>query len=112
LNILIGNKIIFSEVDEAKGFFKRLIGLMFKDTSASNKALFIRRCNWIHTFFMRFPISVIYIGADNVVVEVDPFVAPWKVCRPRLSAKHVLELEADPKRISEISKGEVLKCIA
>jgi hypothetical protein len=46
------------------------------------------------------------------VVEVDPFVAPWKVCRPRLSAKHVLELEADPKRISEISKGEVLKCIA
>lgn len=111
MNILIGNKFVLNEVDEARGFFKRLMGLMFKNSSGGKNTLLIRRCNWIHTLFMRFPISVIYIGADNVVLDVDPFVAPWKICRPRLRAKHVLELEADPKKINEISKGEVLKCI-
>jgi uncharacterized protein len=111
LDISIGDKLIFKRVDEAKGFFKRLRGLMLKKSSKPNNILFIRRCNWIHTFFMKFPISVVYLGKNNVVLEIDPLVMPWKICKPRLKASHVLEFEADSKKLRTISKGEVLKCI-
>ena len=110
MDISVDNKIVLSDVDEAKGFLKRLRGLMFKNSSGNKNKLFIRRCNWIHTMFMRFPISVIYVDANNVVIDVDPYVTPWKMCMPRLKAKHVVELEADPKKINTISQGEVLKC--
>jgi uncharacterized membrane protein (UPF0127 family) len=47
----------------------------------------------VHTFFMRFPIDVVFLDADQVVVAIEPCLAPWKTAGKR-GAKAVVELAA------------------
>ena len=43
----------------AKKFYRRLVGLMFKNKS--DYSLYIPKCNKIHTFFMKFSLDLIII---------------------------------------------------
>jgi hypothetical protein len=54
----------------------------------------VLRPEWsIHTFFMRFPIDVVFVDADQVVVKIVPDLRPWRtaVCK---EAHEVVELAA------------------
>jgi uncharacterized membrane protein (UPF0127 family) len=71
--------------------------------------MLIEPCNSIHTFFMRFPIDVIYLGKaprpvaglgplakapDYVVLAVRRGLRPWRMDFPVFGARAVLELPA------------------
>jgi uncharacterized protein len=112
LKIFLGEDKIFSDVRTAKGPFTRLKGLMFDKMMTDMDGLLIPGCNWIHTFFMRFPIDVVYLNRKYEVVDIDVNVVPWRMCVPRFKAKHVLELRGGSLEGKRLSIGEVLKCIA
>ena len=112
MDIFINDRTLLSDVEEAKGFTRRLLGLMFKSGMSKQNALFIPGCNWVHTLFMKFPLSVLYLDKNYSVLDIQHYVKPWKVCRPRLSASHVLEFKAGIADLKEISKGDILRCIA
>jgi uncharacterized protein len=54
-------------------------GVLGRDSMATGTALAIAPCSAIHTFFMRFPIDVIFANRDGVVVKVCRNVRPWRI---------------------------------
>ena len=77
-------------VFHAESFSDRFFGLMLKETT--EYALFLPDCNCIHTLFMRFPLSIIYIDKDHTVIQILQNLKPWRIPLPNLKAKHILEI--------------------
>ena len=88
----------------------RLKGLLGRHGLKSDEGLLIRPTFAIHTWFMRFPIDVVFLDRELVIVDVVPDVHPWKM-RARRGAKAVLELAAGESRRRGLTKGERL-CLA
>lgn len=70
---------------------ERNTGLLGTDGLAG--ALWIERCNWIHTFGMRYAIDVVYVNRHGLVLAVAT-VARQRLGLPRFSARSVIEFEA------------------
>jgi hypothetical protein len=70
---------------------KRRHGLLGRDSLSNGQALWIVPCEGVHTWFMRFPIDVLYLDRKNKVRKVRRVMRPWRVsiC---LLAHSVLEL--------------------
>jgi uncharacterized membrane protein (UPF0127 family) len=111
LKLVANDKIIAMNAKQAKGYFERLLGLMFKKELNKGSALVIPFCNWIHTFFMRFTIDVIYINSEYKVVDLIIGLKPWRYTMPRLKADHVIELPQSTLSSLDIKKGELIKCL-
>jgi len=56
--------------------------------------MLLPRCRSVHTVGMRFPIDAVLLDASLHVVAVVRM-RPWRVLRPRLGSRHVLEVAAD-----------------
>jgi len=90
-------KVFVETCEIADSALTRLKGLMGRKGLDGGTGLLIEPCNSIHTFFMRFPIDVIYLGkapraADYVVLAVRRGLKPWRMDFPVFGARAVLEL--------------------
>lgn len=81
------------EVPVAVGFRARLLGLALLDRAAAGPGLLIPRCAAVHTFGMRFPLDVYFLGADDEVLIACRAVPPRRFVSHR-DAAAVLELPA------------------
>lgn len=76
----------------ADTFFSRMKGYMFQ-RNPSHKAILIKPCNSIHTFFMNFNIDVLFINEDMEIVKKVEGLKPGKLILPVKDATMVLEGE-------------------
>ncbi len=83
---------------------ERLRGLLGRDRLPRGRALLIERARSVHTIGMRFEITVAFLDRDLRVLEVLR-VPPGRVLRPRLRARHVLELAPD----ADVRAGDPLR---
>ena len=60
---------------------------------AAGEGLLIRPASSIHTFFMRFPIDVVFVDRHDAVVRIVPGLRPWRLAWAR-GANRTLELPA------------------
>lgn len=103
------NKIvIFEKTKIAQSFLDRSIGLMGKSHLNKNECLFIKQCNWIHTFFMNFSIDVIYLSKNMIVKQIHFNIPPWRMGTPVFSSKHVIECLAGKSNSLNIKIGDEL----
>ncbi len=58
----------------------------------------------VHTFFMRFPIDVVFLDRELEVLDVSPVVAPWRTAK-RKGARWTLELAAGEAERLRIEPG-------
>ncbi len=58
------------EVPVALGFSARLLGLAWLDREAAGLGLLIPRCAAVHTFGMRFPLDVYFLGPDEEILDL------------------------------------------
>jgi uncharacterized membrane protein (UPF0127 family) len=72
---------------------RRLRGLLGLRALPPGQGIVLRPGWSIHTAFMRFPIDVVYVDADQVVVKVVPNLRPWRASTCR-GARDVVELAA------------------
>ncbi len=72
----------------------RLKGLIGVRSLEPGDGLAIKPCNGVHCFFMSIPIDVVYVSADDRVVDIDANMQPWTVGRVRRGVRYVLELPA------------------
>ena len=79
-------------IEIAESFERRLIGLMFQKGLDENTGLLITRCNSIHTFFMRFPIDVIFLNEKYEIIKIIENLKPWRFTRMYFKATQVLEI--------------------
>jgi uncharacterized membrane protein (UPF0127 family) len=73
--------------------WSRMRGLLGRNGLAEGEGLLIKPCGSVHTFFMRFPIDVVFLDRELSVVAVRPEVPPWRTAGAR-GAKVTLELAA------------------
>ena len=71
----------------------RFRGLMGRSELPMGEGILLRPCGSVHTFFMRFPIDVVFCDGDLRVLTVAPEVPRWRM-RSQRGAKIVIELAA------------------
>ncbi len=108
MKALNGSKktVIVSDLKEAAEFFQRLVGLMGRGRLENNEGLWMARCKAIHTFFMRFPIDVVFLDRDFIVKKTVKGLRPF---RPVVSCRHaqgVLELPEGTIDRAQIQIGD------
>jgi uncharacterized membrane protein (UPF0127 family) len=91
----------------ADTFLRRLRGLLGRRNLKSGDGIVLRPEWSVHTFFMRFPIDVVFADADQVVVKAVKDLKPWRtaVCR---GARDVIELAAGECERLGIEAGDRL----
>jgi uncharacterized protein len=81
-----------TKVRKADSFVTRLVGLLKRTKLGPEEALWLIPSKGIHTVGMKFPIDVIFLGKDNIVLSLISAMAPYRVSGVRLKAYSVLEL--------------------
>jgi uncharacterized membrane protein (UPF0127 family) len=87
---------------------KRNKGLLGREGLAPGEGLWIVPCESVHTFFMRFPIDLVYLDRNNMVKKVKSAVGPWRLSAC-LSAHSILELPAGTIRETQTQRGDSLE---
>lgn len=83
---------IASQVVLADDYETRSRGLLGKASMAEGEGLWIVPCPMIHTFFMKFPIDVLFLTRDLKVARVMEGLKPWRLSPWVFRAHSVLEL--------------------
>lgn len=102
---------IANEITIAHSFFKRLKGLMFSKSLPEGHGLHIQPCRSIHTFFMNYPIDVLYLNKDFEIVGLDENLQPSKVGQLYKNGYSVLELTAGTIHKSGTKVGNKIKIL-
>ncbi len=101
--------LVAASTSEARSFAQKLFGLMGRARLPESGGLIIYRTNWIHTFWMRFPLDVIYVDRERRVVGLDESLPPNRVGKPFWPAQAVIELSAGAVRASRTQVGDQLQ---
>jgi uncharacterized membrane protein (UPF0127 family) len=83
----------------------RMIGLLGRKSLRAGEGILIRPAPSIHTFFMRFPIDVVFVSRQGEVLKIAEHVAPWRARSCRHSYA-VLELAAGEAGRRGIAVGD------
>jgi uncharacterized protein len=61
---------------------------------------------WMHMFFMRFAIDIVFLGRGNKVISISRRLRPWRVSTMVFGARRALELEAGAAEKSSTQVGD------
>ena len=92
----------------AATFMTRLRGLVGRKALASGEGLLLRPAPSIHTFFMRFPIDVVFLDRSGVVRKLVPNLRPWRVAFAG-GRSDALELGAGEAAAQRLRPGDRLE---
>lgn len=95
--------------EQARSFVARGRGLMGRTDLAPGAGMLIDPCSSIHTFFMRFPIDVIFINRAHQVVGLHPAMPPGRPYAGARGARAVIELPAGVIAASRTQIGDQLE---
>jgi uncharacterized membrane protein (UPF0127 family) len=86
---------------------KRRTGLLKHERLEAGEGLWIVPCESVHTFFMKFPIDLVYLDKKRRVRKLRHAVPPWRMSAC-LTAHSILELPAGTVERSGTSVGDEL----
>lgn len=92
INVTTGD-IIAARVIIAEDFRSRSVGLLNRTSIEEDEGLLIKPCNSIHTFFMKFPIDVVFLDRKCVVVRIIKDLMPWRLAWSIVRGYMVLEIK-------------------
>jgi uncharacterized membrane protein (UPF0127 family) len=88
-------EILGLELPVASTRLSRLLGLALLARDRAGPGLLIPRCRSVHTFGMRFALDLLFLDADQRVIQLRRAVPPGRLIRCR-DASSVLELPSPP----------------
>ena len=86
----------------------RMRGLLGRTSLPQGEGMLFDRTSSVHTFFMRFPIDVVFADASGEVVSVREAVRPWRAVSQR-GARWTLELAAGEAARVGLAEGARLR---
>jgi uncharacterized membrane protein (UPF0127 family) len=98
-------------MEVADGGAKRNKGLLGREGLSSGEGLWIIPCEAVHTFWMRFPIDLVYLDSKKRIRKLVNAVPPWRLSAC-LRAHSVLELPAGTIRATQTQPGDTLEFVA
>jgi uncharacterized protein len=104
---IVDGRVVCERCLVADSPWPRMRGLLGKRGLEAGEGLLLRPTGSVHTFFMRFPIDVVFLSRDGEVLKVARALRPWRTAGAR-RAKAVLELAAAEADRREIRVGSRL----
>jgi uncharacterized protein len=102
--------VLATELEVATSGKQRGKGLLGRKGLLPGEGLWIIPCESVHTFFMRFPIDLVYLDRSYRIRKVRNAVGAWRMSAC-FSAYSVLELPAGTIRESATQAGDLLELI-
>ena len=102
------NQILGQGVVVADTWQMRTKGLIGRSKLDSGEGLLIKNCKAIHTWFMRFPIDVVFMDKNYCVVKTISQLKPFRLAFGGRSAQHTLELPSDTINSAQVRIGDMV----
>ena len=99
--------LLADRVQEAFRLWPRVKGLLGRQGLAAGEGLWLMPCRQVHTWFMRFPIDVIFLDGEQNVVGLCPILAPFRLSPYFRRARSALELAAG--EAAQVGLGDKLQ---
>jgi hypothetical protein len=100
--------ILGTSIEVANHGATRRKGLLGRSGISSGEGIWIVPCESVHTFWMKFPIDLVYLDRDKKVKKVRSDVAPWRLSAC-LSAHSVLEFASGTIYSTQTRPGDCLE---
>lgn len=100
--------ILCQKVYVADTFMKRLLGVAEGGLGNSYDGILIRPCRSIHTFFLKYPLDVIFLDQNNRICRIYSHLKPFRLTPLIPSAQMVLELMGGTLLPSVAQKGDIV----
>jgi len=72
-------RVVASTVELAVTRATRRQGLLGRSGLPESHAIVIAPCSAIHTWFMRFPIDVVFVSRDGLIIKTRPSIPAWRM---------------------------------
>lgn len=102
------DQILIPHLEVAETFWRRGRGLLGRTSLPEAQALWIPRCNSIHTFFMKFSIDCVFVDRHLKVKAIYEDVHPGRLLLPVWGASSVFEMAAGEARRLKVHVGDQL----
>jgi uncharacterized membrane protein (UPF0127 family) len=100
------DRVIAAQLEIADTLWKQTVGLLGRHSLPTEGGLWLKPCNGIHTFGMRFPIDVLVLDAEGYALRIVSALKPWRICGPIRKARVVVELPAGTLTRYRIQPGD------
>ena len=105
---LTRNTVLATYMEVADSGAKRNKGLLGRESLFPGEGLWIIPCEAVHTFWMRFPIDLVYLDSKKRIRKLRGEVRPWRLSAC-ISAHSVLELPSGTIRDTRTEPGDTLE---
>ena len=95
-------------IEVASTAAQRVRGLLGRECLEDGQGLLFKGCSSLHTFFMRFPIDIVFTDKDGRVLKTAAGVKPFKLVAAPLRAYYAIELPEGAIRESKTSVHDQL----
>jgi uncharacterized membrane protein (UPF0127 family) len=103
-------RVVVPHVELALTRNTRRQGLLGRDGLPAGHGLVLAPCTSVHTWFMRFPIDVIFVGRSGEVVKTRAAVPAWRLLGA-FGAYATIELPAGAIAQSGVERGHRLELV-
>lgn len=102
------NSTLGEAIEVAATSVQRVKGLLGRDTLADGQGLLFKHASSLHTFFMQFPIDIVYADKNGKVLKMARAVKPFKLVAAPLRCFYALELPVGAIDRSQTRVGDYL----
>jgi uncharacterized membrane protein (UPF0127 family) len=102
------NTTLGEAIEVAATSSQRARGLLGRECLEDGQGLLFKSCMSLHTFFMTFPIDVLYADRQGKVLKVAESVKPFKLIAAPMRAFYALELPEGAIERSGTQAGDTL----
>jgi uncharacterized membrane protein (UPF0127 family) len=103
-----GGRVVCTRCEVAESALRRMKGLLGRRGLGPGQGMLINPAPSVMTFFMRFPIDVVFLDRDRMIVGIKHSLVPWRVAGAR-HAVAALELPAGTAEACALKLGEGLE---
>ena len=100
--------VVASRVDQPATLIGRMRGLLGRSQLEPGEGMLLTDCGWVHTFFMRFTIDVLFLNNEFQVLKTVKNLKPNRLSPICFGAAFTLELPADTIATTATAVGDQL----
>jgi uncharacterized protein len=105
--VFVSGEVLLERCVYSPSLFFRLKGLLGYFSLPPQEGLWLKPCNGIHMFFMKFPIDAVFLDRQNRIIKIAGNARPWRVIPFVGNAYSVVEMSA--YRAQQLRIGDVLE---
>ncbi len=100
-------------LETARGLLEQGRGLLGRDRLEPGAGMLFQSgalapFMWMHMFFMRFPIDIVFLDRHGRVIRINRNLKPWRLSSLVFGARRALEVEAGAAARSLTAEGDLI----